>query len=224
MEQQPERPSQTLARHLRYWRKERDLSAQALANRLAEMGAPTLNRRVISKIENGDRGVTLDEWLQLAHALAVPPPLLFLDLKSGSDVMIAGGVIVHPWLAWEWVVGEQAPVMTDHTITRVEEFSQAKQALMLYRREVKAANAVINAESDIAAAEYAKDREALRAARAQHAEALRGLARCLDDMVENDMEPPAQPRARVDTMRSLKALKYPDRVQVHELRGSNDGR
>lgn len=219
-----ERPSEVLARQVRYWRDERrKLSAQGLANRLAEIGAPTLNRRSISKIENGERGVTLDEWLQLAHALAVPPLLLFLDLRQGADVRIADQVIVHPWLAWTWVVGEAPPVMTDRTVTRVEEFANAKHAVELYRHEARAANAVHHAQSSVRSAEFAGDQAALQAARGQYADALRELARCLDDMVENGgMEPPGLPREWVETMRSLKLLRYPDRVQIFEPRDGDD--
>jgi transcriptional regulator with XRE-family HTH domain len=221
-DQEPERPSEILARQVRYWRERRKLSAQALANRLAELGASALNRRVVSKIENGDRGVTVDEWLQLAHALAVPPPMLFLDLRQGSDVKIADEVVIHPHLAWQWVVGEIPPVVSSpwrppsgrRVVTRVEEFSQANHAIELYRFETKAVAAVRDTERLIRRAEYTDDQDALRAARSRHAEALHELARCLDDMVQNDIEPPALPGEWVEKMRSLKALKYPDRVRI----------
>lgn len=217
MEEQENRPSEVLARQVRYWReKQRKLSAQGLADRLANLGAPHLNRRVISKIENGDRGVTVDEWLQLAHALAVPPPLLFLDLKSGADVRIADGVVIHPWLAWQWVVGEEPPVMSDRTVTRVEEFSRAKHAIELYRFEAAAAGAVLNATSELRRAEFVGDAERAQAARAQYAEALTELARCFNDMIRNDVKPPAVSQAWADDLRALGQLEYPDRLEIFD--------
>lgn len=222
MEQPSARPSEVLARQVELWRKRRKLSAQALANRLAELGSETLNRRSISKIENGDRGVSLDEWLQLAHALAVPPPLLFLDLESGQRVEIAPAAVLHPWLAWEWVTGEEPPVVTGNLATRVEEFAQARTTITLYRKEITASEAIHRAESDIAAAEYTGDEQQLKSARFYRVEALRVLGKTLDEMVEHDMALPGLPATWVEAMRSLKALKHLDRVPIAE--GSTDGR
>ncbi len=206
-------PTEVLQGQVRVWRDRRKLSAQGLADRIADIGG-SLSRVAISKIENGDRGVTVDEWLQLAHALAVPPPLLFLDLEAGTYVRVAPAVEIHPWLAWEWVVGNEPPIMSDRTVTRVEEFGRARTAITLYREERAAAAAVHDAASAIRAAEYAGDEAAVRGARTAHVEALRELARCLDAMVENDIHPPAKPRDWVDTMQSLKLLRY--RVPVME--------
>lgn len=211
-------PTEALQRQVRTWRDRRKLSAQALADRVAELGG-SLSRVAISKIENGDRGVSLDEWLQLAHALAVPPPLLFLDLERGEHVQIAPSVVLHPWLAWEWVIGEEPPVMTDRSVTRVQEFTQSRRAIQLYRRERTAAEAVHRAQSAVWGAEYAGDEPAIRASRTQHVDALRELAACLDEMVENDIHPPAKPREWVDTMRSLKLLRYQVPVMKESDRG-----
>lgn len=215
MSDQVERPSEVLARQVKKWRDRRKLSAQALADRIADLGG-SLSRLAISKIENGARGVSVDEWLQLAHALAVPPPLLLFDLESGSDVAIAPAAVLHPWLAWEWVVGNEPPIMTNRTVTRVEEFGRAKRAIWLYQQEQRAAEAVHRAESDLDAAEYTGNEDAARAAREARVEALRELAKVLDQMVEHDMNPPAKPRSWVETMRSVKLLKYPDKVSIFQ--------
>jgi hypothetical protein len=227
VEEQASRPSEVLAKQLKHWRWDvRKLSAQDLANRLAELGAPTLNRRVISKIENGDRGVTLDEWLQLAHALAVPPPMLFLDFRSGCPIRIADKAIMHPWLAWEFVTGEEMPIVTDGgraVVSRVDEYASAKSTIHLYRQQLKAVAAVRNTETAVNSAEYAKDRAALRAARSSHAEALQKLATVLDAMTEHGIQPPAMSPTWVSTMRELKMLKYPERVGLFEPQEADDG-
>ncbi|WP_200213393.1 helix-turn-helix domain-containing protein [Micromonospora coerulea] len=214
------RPSEVLGQQVRKWRERRgNLSAQGLANRIAEIGG-TLSRVAISKIENGDRGVSLDEWLQLAHALAVPPPLLLVDLESGADVAVAPMVELHPWLVWRWVTGQEPPLVRtqqgETVVTRVTEYERARTAVFLYQHEQRRAEAVTRASSDLRAAEYAGDEAAITAARAAHADALRDLAGALDDMVVNDVTPPGMPRKWVETIRELEMSKYPDRLVIFE--------
>lgn len=208
-------PSTVLAGQVRRWREERNLSAQALANRLAEIGS-VLDRRAVSKIENGNRGVSLDEWLQLAHALAVPPPLLFVDLQSGADVAVAPGVSLHPWLVWGWVTGEHPPLVRSPEggglVTRVEEFSRAQESVYAYRREEAAADAVQAARRDVRTAEFAGDPAAVADARTRYADALRGLAGVFDEMVERGMTPPGKPAEWIDDIRDLNLSRFPDRL------------
>lgn len=211
-----ERPSKVLERQLRLWRERRGLSAKGLEDRLAEAGETALTRAAISKIENGARGVGLDEWLQLAHALAVPPPLLFLDLETGTDVEVAAGAVVHPWLAWQWVVGDLAPVTTSRAVTRTREFAQSKRAVDLYRREFGLADAVHRAEADVLAAEEQRDRAGAKAAADRRIEALRRLASHLDNMVDADVTPPGLPREWIETMRRQRMLKHPGEVSIFD--------
>lgn len=217
MKDQPRRPSEVLAGQVKVWRDERNLSAQALADRIKEMGG-TLSRVAISKIENGDRGVSLDEWLTLAHALAVPPPLLFVDLQSGADVAVTSRVVLHPWLVWEWATGAEPPLVPAPEggayVSRVEEFGRAKRAIELYQRENRAASAIHRADSGVRAAEYAGDQGQVRTARTAWVDALRELAKVLDDMIEHGMDPPGKPREWIDAIRELKFSRYPDRLNV----------
>ncbi|MFB9238688.1 helix-turn-helix domain-containing protein [Plantactinospora siamensis] len=216
-------PSDVLARQVRRWRGERKLSAQDLANRLAELGSD-LNRRVISKIENGERGVSLNEWLQLAHALAVPPPLLLMDLESGESVAISPQVELHPWLVWRWVTGQEPPLVPSPEgsalVTRVDEFERARTAVFLYQHEQRQSEAVASAATALRRAEYAGDESTMAAARAAHAEALQGLATALDDMVVIGVTPPAKPRPWIETIRQLGLSKYPDSLVIHDKGGA----
>lgn len=207
-------PGEHLGMQVKFWRNQRKLTAQALADRLTLIGAPTLTRVAISKIEVGARGVSLDEWLQLAHALAVPPPLLFLDLEQGTPVRIAAQVAIDPWLAWNWVVGEQAPPMTDRTVAWAEDWFQSQTAVRLYRQRQTWAGQVDNAKSRIRQAEFTGDEEHLKAARAEYAAALAGLAPVLDEMVEVGMRPPAEPESWIEDIRRLGLSKYPDSLRV----------
>lgn len=221
----PERPSEVLARQVRVWREQRKLSAQALADRIAEDGG-NLTRVAISKIENRDRGVTVDEWLQLAYALAVPPALLLLDLRAGSPVAIVPGAVVHPWLAWQWLTQEHPPPPAERRITRAEEFYTARGAIDLYRHENDAFDAAARAHRAVQAAEYAGDEARIREARAAFVEALTELAKWLDAMVQNGTSPPPLPQSIVEPMKTLGLLPtrtvrmFRTRTGSHERRDS----
>lgn len=212
-------PTRVLQRQLRHWRSRRNLSAQGLADRIAEMGG-TLSRAAISKIENGDRGVTVDEWLQLAHALAVPPPLLLIDLETGRHVELTKRVDLHPWIMWSWIRGEFAPPVSspDGTalVSRVEEFSSAQATVDLYNEEEATAYTVQSARSAIRSALYVGDQDKLQAARTAEVEALRRLANVMDRMIERGITPPGKPAEWIDKIRELELSRFPDRLLVFQ--------
>lgn len=70
--EQPPKPSQVLVERLRELRRQQGMSAADLSDRIADLGEH-LSRATISKIETGQRGVSLDEALLLAYALSVAP-------------------------------------------------------------------------------------------------------------------------------------------------------
>jgi transcriptional regulator with XRE-family HTH domain len=78
------------------------MSQQALADRLDRLGYP-LDRAMVAKIENGSRGVSVDEAFGLA--LALDAPLLGLLLPQGAQrVRLArketpSGVTARAWAA-----------------------------------------------------------------------------------------------------------------------------
>ncbi len=95
-------PEQVLVRELRAWRERRGLTAQQVADRIGGK----LSRQAISKVENEDRKVTLDELAVLAWALDVPPILLTLPLGREPAVQILPGHTVPTWNAVKWWIGE----------------------------------------------------------------------------------------------------------------------
>lgn len=227
MTDRPLRPSEVVAKQVLRWRRRRNLSVQALADRIADLGG-SLNRIAISRIENGNRSVGLDDWLLLSHALAVPPVLLFVDLEGGDDVAVAPMVTLHPWLVWNWATGQEAPIVRrpgeGNLITRVEEFGQARTAIQLYREEESAADRVHDAKSAIRNAEFVGDKRALASARANYLEALRQLAALFDRMIENNMTPPGKSQEWIQRIRESGFSKYPDRLTVWTPReGEDDG-
>ena len=99
-----------IAAQVRKFRIEKGWSVRRLADECAKRGASQLTVDSLTNIERlaaggpakrGRRLVSIDEWLVLAHVLAVPPLLLLLDLKSGQEVAITPDVEIHPWLAWQ---------------------------------------------------------------------------------------------------------------------------
>lgn len=129
-------------------------------------------------------------------------------------MQLAPAAVVHPWLAWEFITGEEPPVMSDHSVMRPAEYSAAMTVVRLYRRQSEAANGVYAAESAISAAQYAKDADALSLALTRHADALRALGRCLADMQDEGVEPPAMVPEWVKAMKRLKVL--PDKVLMYD--------
>jgi transcriptional regulator with XRE-family HTH domain len=219
-------PSEVLAKQVLVWRKRRNLSVQALADRISDLGG-TLSRVAISRIENGNRSVSLDEWLLLAHVLAVPPVLLFVDLEGGGDVAIAPAVTLHPWLVWQWATGQEPPIVRrpgeGSLVTRVEEFGQALTARRLYREEESAANAVQDARALMRRAEFVGEPDAQAAARSAFIEALAMLAKLFDEMIENGITPPGKSPLWIERIRESGLSKYPERLTVYVAPGDDDG-
>lgn len=218
-------PHKVIAARMRQLRTGRGWSAQRLSEEMSKVGVPW-DRSIVANLEYGRRRtVSVEEWLALAYVLAVPPPLLLLDLDAGTDVEIVSGVVLHPWLAWEWITGEHPPLVRaaggGAYVTQAEEFSRAKTAINLYRREGKAARAINDADSAIRSAEYVGDAGQLQAARTAQVDALHELAKVLDQMIEHDMTPPGKPARWVEAIRSLGLSEHPDRLVVH---GGEDGR
>lgn len=89
-------------------RQQRQMSAQALADRCAELGM-TMDRSVIAKLERGLRqGVSLAEVLVLARALGVPPLQLMLPIGAEASTEVLPGVAADTWQAVEWLEGREA--------------------------------------------------------------------------------------------------------------------
>jgi transcriptional regulator with XRE-family HTH domain len=97
------RPSEVFAARLRETRKARGFSQTELARRMTDWGRP-MSKEALLRIENGTRGISLDEALALAAALfAVPPHLLtppgdefvWLTDKMGVD-----GEGMRAWLRY----------------------------------------------------------------------------------------------------------------------------
>jgi transcriptional regulator with XRE-family HTH domain len=99
----------TIAGEVRRYRKDRDMSAQKLADRTAELGYE-VPRSVIANLESGRRSdVSLAEVLVLGAALQVPPMLLAFPAGRVEQVEVIPGVSVPPWDALFWSTGVGFP-------------------------------------------------------------------------------------------------------------------
>jgi transcriptional regulator with XRE-family HTH domain len=98
--------SRTIAAEVRRHRRARGMSAQALADRCAELGCATLPRSVIANFENGRRtGIDFAEVLVLAAALDVPPAVLAFPVGYVETVQYLPGQSAPPLDALDWFNG-----------------------------------------------------------------------------------------------------------------------
>lgn len=138
-----ERLAATIAGEVFRYRRNQNMSAQALSDRCTELGA-TIPRAVISNLENGRRtSVSVAELLVLAAALDVPPAALVFPVGYTERTEALPGAEVPPFEAVRWFAGEEhsatpgaatnndtAPLR--HTAWRTE--GAAGEAVTGYRR------------------------------------------------------------------------------------------
>jgi transcriptional regulator with XRE-family HTH domain len=64
-----------------------------------------MDQTVISKIEHGNRRVTLDELMALAAALGTSPGFLLVPTTPGARVRVHYGRVERASDVWQWLVG-----------------------------------------------------------------------------------------------------------------------
>jgi transcriptional regulator with XRE-family HTH domain len=115
-------PSDVIGRRIKELRRKRDLTAEQLAARCAEVGRPEISTAVVSDIETGRRGkngkrrreVTVEELLTLSYVLDVAPVNLMVPIEetgewilfTPEDCSLAGEVR-------EWIRGKTPLVGQD---------------------------------------------------------------------------------------------------------------
>lgn len=98
--------SRTIAAEVRRHRRAKGMSAQALADRCAELGVTSLGRPVIANLENGRREVvSFTEVLVLAAALDVPPAVLAFPVGYAETVEYLPGQEAPPLDVVDWFEG-----------------------------------------------------------------------------------------------------------------------
>jgi transcriptional regulator with XRE-family HTH domain len=115
--------AEAFGKALRKYREHRGLRQQDLIDLLARDHGVKMDRATLTRIESGDRRVTLEEAVLFAVALDVPLPLLLLPIDDETDVTLTPTVHVYPWLAWEWMRGHE-PLPTSTCATGVPSCSR----------------------------------------------------------------------------------------------------
>ena len=106
--------SDIIAGEIRAIRRARDLTAQQLAERCAEVGFPDLTTQALSNIESGRRDgdgrrrryITVEELLAIGCALNVAPLDLLVPQSAADPYAVTPAVAVEPSAVAEWAAGE----------------------------------------------------------------------------------------------------------------------
>ena len=107
------RANAVFRRRLEEARKRSGLTQTALAKRCAELGEPSYRQTTIAKIENGDRGVGLEDVLVLSAALKVPPGWLVTPAERGAEVEVTPALTAAATAVRAWLGGEPFPGSLD---------------------------------------------------------------------------------------------------------------
>jgi transcriptional regulator with XRE-family HTH domain len=122
MTQNQDRPSRVVGRQVKRLRERQGISAQRLADRCAELGAPAINRSVVANIESRRETVSVDELMVLAAALNTPPTLLVAPLGDEHKVAVTPKTVIHPHLLLDWMTGD-APLCNTNRTARTRPWS-----------------------------------------------------------------------------------------------------
>lgn len=132
--QKSERISEVFRRQMIAKRQDRGWNQQELAEELDRLGADIGSRSIVSKIENGTRGIGIDDAFHIAAALDCPPPLMFVAPGSEKRVEVTTRSRVHPHLALEWVRGESELVDTRRYSINLGRWKENAAPLFLHSR------------------------------------------------------------------------------------------
>ncbi|BCJ65141.1 helix-turn-helix domain-containing protein [Polymorphospora rubra] len=183
----PPSPEQLLALSIRHHREQQRLTAQQLADRVRQQGG-NLSRQVISKMELGGRGISIDDLFVLARALSVPPYLLLFPVGTRTDqisgeVEIVPGITLSTWAAARWFTGE---AMTSDEV-------ETRQAVPLYlfRQHDRVLNDYLDIVTDDLFPPSPATADPERKSRA--GQLLVRLRNIRADMRRHDLEPPELP-------------------------------
>lgn len=203
--------SEVLGEQLARARTRRGWTQKQLAEVVAAHGG-SINRAAIAKIESGVRGVSLDEWLVLAAAVNVPPPVLLLPLGGEERVHITDRAEIHPHLALDWLTGEEPLASTDRYVIKRSEWLSGAAPMFLFQQLRKLQDDVRHASFEV----YMRDRSARdlgglpelteeekRRAWAQYEAALIELHRHLRRMQEAAIRPPGITQRVLKDMRAF---------------------
>lgn len=187
-----------LARHRRRW------TQSDLAEAVQEHDPDSnLGRGAIAKIESGVRRVSIDEMLLLAAAVNVPPAMLLVPLGSDDVVEVTPRSQIHPGLALNWIIGDEALVASSRKVINRGDWWAGSAPLRLHRQFRKLLEATHDANRAILHAEHVGNPEGMSRAREDKYKALEELHRHLRTMQDAGVRPPAMTSDLLEEMDSL---------------------
>ena len=105
--------AERVAANVESLRKRQSMTLKGLSERMGELGQP-VSLNGLSKVENGERRVDVDELIALAIALRVNPSTLLLpDLGDTEQVALTPTLTHEAWAVWQWADGI-APLPTSY--------------------------------------------------------------------------------------------------------------
>ncbi len=211
-----------LAHRIRSYRKRRGWSVKALAEECARLGAPQLTEASLTNIERGrapqakrgGRDVTVEELVVLGYALAVPPLLLAVPLGENEPVAITSTAAIHPHLAWQVIVGDEAPVVTGRLVTRLQDWSEARLPVLWFKSLLEAQENYWLAEGRLRLARTRGEDET--EARAGETAALQGWAKAANRILEGGLRVPGYAAETVEMLTATGAIANPDLLEVYQ--------
>ena len=193
------------------------MSAQALADRCAELGMPSLKRQAITNLENGRRGmVTVEELLVLAQALDTSPVTLLMPDPS-EELAVTSKVTIDAHRLVLWLASER-PAVGPPTVRFERSVVRARWHRAAYEAQRRANDADRSARwarkdgDEEEAAEHLRERD-------RH---LQELAAVLDAMIEAGSDVPAINPGYAHMMIRRRWTRHPDGIRAVELPGDGE--
>lgn len=197
------RVSEIVGTQVHVHRNRRGWTQRELEAAVASHGG-TLSRGALAKIESGVRRVSMDEWLLLAAALNVPPPLLLVPLGSSDLVEITSSSVIHPHLALDWLVGDQPLASTGQRLIGIQEWHTGAAPLYAWRKYRRLQEAEHTARAAVMRAEHTNGGDEVREAKRRHADTLEALHHHMIDMQGSGLlRIAAMPPETLEDMRAI---------------------
>lgn len=165
MAQEARNPEWLLAEEISRRRRAMGITAQQLADRIAA-GGGKLSRQAISKVENHDRAVAIEELLHLARALEVPPILLLFPVGLVDEVEVLPDRANPAWDCAKWFMGD---IATSTDPADIDAWHRGAAPISWHRRHDELQNMwnlvsryVVDARAGMRSADSDNDRETFR--------------------------------------------------------------
>lgn len=140
-------------------------SATSSTSRGAVPSGQVLREPKVEACGTRAENVPLAEWLVLAAALDVPPPLLVLPLGTADRVALTPNVSVHPALALRWMTGEETfcvPRRGQNISKNTAQWNENRERLWWFEELHDLTRAAQQAQQAVWSAEYDGDDADLR--------------------------------------------------------------